>query len=247
MKKNILNILLIFFIGGVAGVIFSNILLPKISSIPVFSKIDWLNNFKDQTVIINKTEKININEQKILKSAIEKNSLSEVSIKSFKNNKFLSSGFGFIVSSDGLVVTRREAVSSVADKIIVTQGSKEFSAEIFKKIDDYGLVFLKSEISNLPLVSFADSLSDLSLGSKVFLLGKKKGSEAEVNFVNVGFIKSIDDHIIETNIKEEILYSSGTPLLDLKGDVLGINFTNSSGYVFSVSANIIKEFLFSSE
>jgi S1-C subfamily serine protease len=244
MKKNILNIILMFVIGGIAGVVFSNILLPKISNIGAFSNVGWLNNFKDQTIIINKTEEININELEVLNSIIEKNRLSEVNIKSFKNGKFLSFGSGFIVSSDGLIITRREAVSNIADKIIVTQDSEEFSAEIFKSLDDYGLVLLKSNISNLPVVSFVDSSLDVPLGSKVILIGRKKGSKGIIDFVNIGFIKSIDNSIFETTIKEDIIYSSGTPLLDLKGNVLGINFTNSAGYVFSVSSDIIKDFLY---
>ncbi len=245
MKKNILNILLIIIIGGFSGVVFSSILIPKLSDTGLFSSLSWLNNFKDQTIIINKTENINIKEDVVLKEVIEKNRLSELSIKSFKDNNFLSSGSGFIVSSDGLIITRSEVISSLANKIIVNYGEEEFSAKIFKTLDKYSLVLLKADISNLPLVSFVDSYKDVPLGSKIILIGTKNGSNNnKIKFVNIGFIKSIDNFIFETTIKEDIIYSSGTPLINLDGEVVGINFTNSSGYVFSVSADIIKKFLY---
>jgi len=244
MKKNILNILLIFIIGGIAGVIFSNVLLPKLSNVGVFSNIAWLKNLKDQTVIINKTEELNISESEILSSVLEKNKRSEVVIKSFRNNNLISSGSGFIVSSDGLILTRIEVVSRSADKIVVVQGGDEFSAEISKSLDDYGLVLLMSNASNLPVVSFADSVSKTALGTKVILVGSKNGSEGMIDFVNVGVLKSIDNSILETTIKEDVARSSGTPLLDLKGNVLGINFTNSEGYVLAVSSDVIRSLIY---
>ena len=244
MKKNIINILIIFIVGGIAGVLFSDVLLPKLSNVGAFSSITWLKNLKDQTVIINKTEEVNINESEILGSIIGKNKLSEVIVKSFRNNNLISSGSGFIVSSDGLILTRIEVVSKSADRIVVSQGEEEFSAEVSKSLDDYGLVLLRSNASNLPVVSFADTASKTALGSKVVLMGSKKGSEGTIDFVNIGVLKSIDNSILETTIKEDVTHSSGTPLLDLKGNVLGINFTNSAGYVLSVSSDVIQSFLY---
>ncbi len=241
MKKNILNLILIFILGGFGGVVFSNILLPKISNLSIFSGVDF--GIGDKTVIVNKTEEIKIEESEILNSIIQKNIESLVLIKTFKNKKFLSEGTGFIVSSDGLVLTRREVVANPGDEITIQRKGEIFSAKIYKKLDDRGLVLLKTDASNFPVVSFKN-ITEISLGNKVILIGNKNGSKGNINFVNAGILKSIDNSIIETSIKEDLNLASGTPLLDVSGNVLGINFANSEGYVFAVSSDVIQEFIY---
>jgi len=242
MNKNKLkNLIIIFIVGGFGGLLLSNVIFPKLAGFAVFSDVNWMKG--DQTVIVNKTEEINIQEAEILGEVIKKNKESLVVIKTFRNGAFLSSGTGFVVSSDGLILTRREVVSGSQNKITIDRGEDTFDAEILKRLDDHGLLLLKSDASNLPVVSFADT-SAISLGNKVFLIGKKQGALGSIDFINVGIIKSVDDLLLETNIKEDINLSSGTPLLNLKGDVLGINFANSNGYVFSVSSSIIQDFIY---
>ncbi len=241
MKKNILNLILIFILGGFGGVVFSNILLPKISNLSIFSGVDF--GIGDKTVIVNKTEEIKIEESEILNSIIQKNIESLVLIKTFKNKKFLSEGTGFIVSSDGLVLTRREVVANPGDEITIQRKGEIFSAKIYKKLDDRGLVLLKTDASNFPVVSFKN-ITEISLGNKVILIGNKNGSKGNINFVNAGILKSTDNFIIETSIKEDLNLASGTPLLDISGNVLGINFANSEGYVFAVSSDVIQEFIY---
>ncbi|MBI3671455.1 hypothetical protein HY249_01520, partial [Candidatus Azambacteria bacterium] len=79
-KKEITNFILIFVLGGIGGVFFSDILLPKFS---IFSGITQKG---EQTVIVQKTEKVSVEEQEILSNIIKKNSESLVVIKNLKNN-----------------------------------------------------------------------------------------------------------------------------------------------------------------
>ncbi|MBI3671403.1 trypsin-like peptidase domain-containing protein, partial [Candidatus Azambacteria bacterium] len=153
-----------------------------------------------------------------------------------------SSGAGFIVSSDGLILTRREVVPSDDADISIERGNEKFTAKVYKRMDDNGLVLLKSEASNLPVVTFANP-ADISLGNKVILIGNKTNSLGNREFINVGFLKSIDGSTLETSLQEDSNLASGTPLFDLKGNVIGINFTNSKGYVFSISSEIIQSFV----
>ncbi len=240
MKKQIINFIIIFFIGGLGGFFFSNVLLPKLS----FFDGGWGADLIDRTVIVNKTEEINVQESDILNEVIEKNKSSIATIKLFKNNNLISLGSGFIVSSDGLIITRREVILGGYDKISVDVFGETFSARVLKKMDDYGLVLLESDAKDMPIVSFYDFSKGNLLGNRVILLGNKKGNSGDIPFVNSGIIKSVDGDLIETTIKEESSLVSGTPLLNLKGDILGINFTNSKGYVFAVKASIIKSFIF---
>ncbi|MEK7452816.1 MAG: trypsin-like peptidase domain-containing protein [Patescibacteria group bacterium] len=241
IKKNLLNLILIFFLGGIGGVFFSDILLPKLLSYNVFS--DLAVAIGERITIVNKTENISIYESEILDNLIKKNRESLVVIKNFRDDKFISSGAGFIVSSDGLILTRREVVSDQNNDISIERDGNKFSAKIHKRLDDNGLILLKSNASNLPVVSFA-SPSDILLGNKVILIGNKINSLGNYEFVDVGFLRSIDDFILETSIQDDTNLLSGTPLLDLKGNVLGINFTNSKGDVLSVPSEVIKSFIY---
>jgi len=238
-KKTIYIILL----GGFGGVLFSNILVPWLASLSLFSNVSWIQGLGDKTTIVQRTEEVNIQENEVLKSAIDKIDQSVVLIKAFSNKNFVSQGTGFIVSSDGLILTRREALPGYFDELVIERGNETFSAKVEKRIDDYGLVILKSDSSNLSVVSFA-TIDENNIGNKVFLLGRKRGEKTYIKTLNTGIVKNVDAAIIETNIKEKTEVASGTPLIDFNGNVLGINFTNAEGYVFAISSKTIQSLIY---
>ena len=240
MKKNIINLIVVFILGGFGGVFFSDIIVPKLP----WSNVSWIEKAKDRTIIINKTEEVLIEESKATSKLIEESSRYIVTIKSFIDDRIISSGAGFVVSSDGLILTRREVVSQGEGKISVDLGGDVFSAEIFKRLDDFGLVLLKSDAINVPVVSFSEDKGNSLLGKKVFLLGNKNTELGNSLFINSGIIKFVNENTAETTIQEDVVLASGTPLLSVDGKVIGINFTNSEGYVFSVLASIIQDFMY---
>ena len=231
MIKKIFLTLIIFIIGGLGG-----ILLPS-----VFDRLTGRG--EDRPMIINKTEQIIISQDVATEKAYQKNSASLVSIVSSTGKTAVVRGMGFIVGSDGLVLTRREWVSSDDGAVSVAIGSETLPAKIAKRSDDAGLVLLKVERSNLPVVSFA-SLEDKNIGSNVFLIGFKQLSSGAAQFVNTGILKNKDGAIWETNIKEDLKLATGTPLINLNGDVVGINAVNSAGYVFTIPSDVIKKFIY---
>lgn len=241
--KYFINILLILFVGGISGFLLSDVFMPKISEMPYFSDIGWLQNIKNKTVIVNKTEEVYVTESENIYKAMEKNKQSIVFVRTFQGERLLSSGIGFIVSSDGLILTRTEVVPNKENNISVTIGEQAFPAEFFKKSDEHSLVLLKSQASNFTPVSFINGRGSL-LGNKVMLFGKKQVSGEAVDFVNIGIVKSAHNGIIETNIVEEVGLASGTPLVNFSGEIVGINFVNSKGNVISVSSDTIKEFIY---
>lgn len=196
-----------------------------------------------QTVIENKTEQIVLGEKDTLAKAYRKNSPTLVTVTSFRNNTILATGPGFLVSSDGSVLTRTENVSASASGITVSIGSEDVSASIVKTSKENGLVLLKANASNLPVVSFAEDVPDRT-GTTVLLMGMKKGSlSSPVLFVNEGIIKSIDGDLLGTTMQEEFRFATGAPLVGLDGAVVGIASVDSSGYVFGISVDAIKQFL----
>ena len=229
--KKIFLTLIIFLIGGLGG-----ILLPG-----VFDRL--FGRGDDRTTIINKTEQVIISQDAATEKAYQKNAASLVIIISSAGKTAVVRGMGFIVGSDGLILTRREWVPSEDGVVSVVVGSETLPAKIVKRSDESGLVLLKVERSNLPVVSFAP-LEDKNIGANVFLIGFKQLSSGAARFVNVGILKNKDGAMWETNIKEDLKLATGTPLINLNGDVVGINAVNSAGYVFTIPSDVIKKFIY---
>lgn len=197
---------------------------------------------RTQTVIVNKTEQVVLKEKETMDRAYRKNGSAVASVTSFNGNAVLAGGSGFVVSADGLILTRRENVSAGASRIGVQMASQDMSARIVKVSEENGLVLLRVEASNLPVVSFAEDVGELT-GTTVFLMGIKRGVSSLIPFVNIGAIKSVDGALVDTTIKEEFRFATGAPLIALDGNVVGIASVNSLGYVFAVSTDAIAQFL----
>jgi len=224
------------------GALFSNIFARNLSRLPGLSRLQLSG--QDQTVIVNKTEQVFVEQSVVLKKAIDQNLPALVAIKSFYNNTLISGGTGFVVGADGLVLTRKEWVNSAVNKISIEREGKVFPAEVLKKDDDNGLVLLKANISNLPVVSFSNK-EVYELGEFVFLLGTKYDPSGKaMSFINSGILKTVGGKVLDTNIDEDFKLATGAPLINAKGEVVGIAAVNSSGQVFAISSQTIKEFVF---
>lgn len=242
--KKIITTCALLFAGGIGGVAAFVLLSSYAQSIPYLSGMDVFNARRDQAIIVNKTEEVVIEQQQAFQKAYDKNAPAIVGVKSVRSGNTQASGVGFIVSSDGLVLTRREWVSSaVGIQVMVTREGNDIPAEIVKASDDRGLVLLRIKASGLPVVSFAKN-EERKLGESAFLIGMKRGTSGSISFMNAGVIKSIDGDFIETNIAEDFRMATGTPLFTITGDVLGINSVNSAGYVFAISSDAITKFLY---
>ena len=242
MKKRILYFFSILIIGGLGGALFSNIFARNLSRLPGLSRLQLSG--QDQTVIVNKTEQVFVEQSVVLKKAIDQNLPALVAIKSFYNNTLISGGTGFVVGTDGLVLTRKEWVNSAVNKISIEREGKVFPAEVLKKDDDNGLVLLKANISNLPVVSFPNK-EVYELGEFVFLLGTKYDPSGKaMSFINSGILKTVGGKVLDTNIDEDFKLATGAPLINAKGEVVGIAAVNSSGQVFAIPSQTIKEFVF---
>lgn len=242
--KKIISTGALILVGGIAGAFASLFLFAYAPSLPYLSTLDIFSARRDQAVIVNKTEEVVIEQQEAFQKAYDKNAPAIVGVKSVRSGNTQASGVGFIVSSDGLILTRREWVTSGAGvAVMVTRDGSDVPAEVVKASDERGLVLLKIKASGLPVVSFAKN-EERKLGDSVFLIGMKRGTSGMLSFMNAGVIKSIDGDFMETNIAEDFRLATGTPLFTITGDVLGINSVNSSGYVFAISSDAITQFLY---
>ncbi|WP_194164351.1 DegQ family serine endoprotease [Lacisediminimonas profundi] len=144
-------------------------------------------------------------------------------------------GSGFITSADGYVLTNAHVVDG-ADEVFVTLTDKrEFKARIvgIDKRSDVGVV--KIEGSNLPRVAIGDS-SKVRAGEWVIAIGSPFGLESTVT-AGIVSAKARDTGDYLPLIQTDVAVNpgnSGGPLLNMRGEVIGINsqiYSRSGGYM----------------
>lgn len=133
-------------------------------------------------------------------------------------------GSGFILSADGLIMTNAHVVDG-ADEVIVTLTDKrEFKARIVGADKRSDVAVVKIEATGLPAVKIGD-VSRLKVGEWVMAIGSPFGLE---NTVTAGIVsakqRDTGDYLpfIQTDVAINP-GNSGGPLINMRGEVVGIN------------------------
>ena len=144
-------------------------------------------------------------------------------------------GSGFILSADGYVMTNAHVVDG-ADEVLVTLTDKrEFKARLIGADRRTDVALVKLDATGLPFVKLGDS-DKLKVGEWVVAIGSPFGLE---NTVTAGIVsakqRDTGDYLpfIQTDVAINP-GNSGGPLLNLKGEVVGINsqiFSRSGGFM----------------
>ncbi|MGJ8663931.1 MAG: Do family serine endopeptidase, partial [Marinicella sp.] len=164
-----------------------------------------------------------------------------------QNRDRVSGGSGFIIAEDGLILTNRHVIEG-ADKIIVTLlDRREFEAELIGEDEASDIAVLKIDGKNLPKLNVG-STDDLEIGEWVMAIGSPLSFE---NSVTKGIVsakgRQIGSQQYVPYIQSDVPINrgnSGGPLINLKGEVVGINtliFSNTGGYMgisFSVPIDV---------
>ena len=148
----------------------------------------------------------------------------------------VAGGTGFIVSSDGLIVTNRHVVDiEGAEYTVITNKNERYSAQLLAKDPVEDLAILKINKTGLPTVELGDS-DEIKVGQSVVAIGNALGEFQ--NTVSVGVVAGLNRTInipgqngqrgetIAGAIQTDAAINpgnSGGPLLNLKGEVIGIN------------------------
>jgi len=144
-------------------------------------------------------------------------------------------GSGFILSTDGFIMTNAHVVEG-ADEVIVTLTDKrEFKARLVGADKRTDVAVVKIEASGLPAVKIGD-VNRLKVGEWVMAIGSPFGLE---NSVTAGIVsakqRDTGDYLpfIQTDVAINP-GNSGGPLINMRGEVVGINsqiYSRSGGYM----------------
>lgn len=158
-----------------------------------------------------------------------------------------SLGSGFIVSTDGYILTNAH-VAEAADEVTVRlTDQREFKAKVIGTDRRSDITLLKIDAKNLPMVNIGDS-SKLDVGEWVVAIGSPFGF---TNSVSQGIVsaqgRSLPGEKIVPFIQTDVPVNpgnSGGPLFNMKGEVVGINsqiYSRSGGYMglsFAIPINL---------
>lgn len=159
-------------------------------------------------------------------------------------------GSGFIINQEGYVLTNEHVVRK-ADKIKVTlSDGREFTGEVIGSDVTSDMAIVKIQADHLPTVTLGDS-DKLRVGEIVIAIGNPYGLQQTVT---MGVV-SAKDRSIPTGTGGRIYKNfiqtdtainpgnSGGPLLNIKGEVVGINtaiIPYAQGIGFAIPINIAK-------
>jgi serine protease Do len=164
-----------------------------------------------------------------------------------------SLGSGFIVASDGYILTNDHVIED-AEKIVVklSNDDREYPAKVIGKDTKIDIALIKISAQNLPVAPLGDS-DRLQVGEWVLAIGNPFGLDSTVTS---GIVSAKERHIgqgpydsfIQTDAKINP-GNSGGPLINMQGEIVGINtaiFSESGGSVgigFAVPINMAKDIL----
>ncbi len=151
--------------------------------------------------------------------------------------KQVSSGTGFFVSSDGLIVTNKHVVAdSEADYSIVMNSGKSMKAKVLALDPVQDIAVLKVDVPEKGSYNFVplEDSNNLQVGQTVIAIGNALGEFQ--NTVSVGVVSGLHRSVVassgsQSEVLQDLIQTdaavnpgnSGGPLLNLNGRAVGIN------------------------
>ena len=178
-------------------------------------------------------------------------------------NQVVGAGSGFIVSADGVIVTNKHVVEDkTAEYEVYLSNGKKYTAKVLARDAVLDVAVIKIDASGLPYLNLGNS-ANLKLGQSVIAIGNALGQFQ--NTISVGVVSGLSrsitagdggsgqtealDHVIQTDAAINP-GNSGGPLLNLSGEVIGIDtaiVSGSQNIGFALPINNIKSVISSVE
>ncbi|HDM37851.1 MAG TPA: trypsin-like serine protease, partial [Candidatus Omnitrophica bacterium] len=160
--------------------------------------------------------------------------------------KQMGLGSGVIIDKKGYILTNEHVVKDADDITVTLPDGREFKGEILGTDPRSDLAVIKIDADNLPVAKLGDS-DKLRIGEWSVAIGNPFGFylKSSVPTVTVGVISALHRHLPMTSYRSRLYTdliqtdaainpgNSGGPLVNLKGEVIGINvaiMSSTGGY-----------------
>ncbi|MBS3810216.1 MAG: Do family serine endopeptidase, partial [Desulfobacterales bacterium] len=161
-----------------------------------------------------------------------------------------SLGSGFVLNKQGHIVTNNHVIENADEIQVKLKDGKEYDAEIIgtDPSTDLALIKIKPD-GDLPTLSLGDS-ENINIGEWVVAIGNPFGLD---HTVTAGII-SAKGRVIGTGPYDDFIQTdasinpgnSGGPLINMEGDVIGINtaiVASGEGIGFAIPSNLAKDII----
>ncbi len=158
----------------------------------------------------------------------------EDALEQFRRRE-IGGGSGFIITSDGLIVTNKHVVEE-KDAIlsVILNDGRQLDATVLDTDPFNDLAVIKIDAKDLPVLELGNS-DEIEIGQSVIAIGNALGEFR--NTVTKGIVSGIERRVVAGNgfgaseVIEEAIQTdaainpgnSGGPLINLKGEVIGVN------------------------
>lgn len=218
---------------------------------------------KDVSINTTKTEKLILEESSAITDSVKKVSPAVVSISTSTSITNLfgqtleeqGGGTGFIITNDGLIVTNKHVASDEnGNYTVFTTDGKNYKAKVIAQDPFNDLAVIKIDATGLQVVDLGDS-DGLEVGQWVVAIGNALGEFS--NTVTAGVISAKDRKITASGggtsesltglLQTDAAINSGNsggPLINLKGQVVGINTAvagSAQNIGFAIPINSVKK------
>lgn len=167
----------------------------------------------------------------------------------------IGGGTGFFITKDGMIVTNKHVVSdTAADYTVITSDGEEHAAKVLARDPVNDIAVIKIDGSDYPILDLGNS-DALKVGQSVVAIGNSLGEFT--NTVSKGIISGLkrtvtagsglgESETLTNTIQTDAAINpgnSGGPLLDINGEVIGINVAMAQGAQnigFAIPSNQIK-------
>ncbi|OKH19629.1 serine protease [Hydrococcus rivularis NIES-593] len=172
-----------------------------------------------------------------------------------QQQRLVGQGSGFIIDRSGIILTNAHVVSN-ADKVTVTlKDGRTFNGEVkgTDEVTDLAVVKINPKGANLPVAPLGDS-SKVQVGDWAIAVGNPVGLD---NTVTLGIVSTMSRSAAKAGIPDKRLDfiqtdaainpgNSGGPLLNARGEVIGINTAiraDAMGIGFAIPINKAKSLI----
>jgi serine protease Do len=148
-----------------------------------------------------------------------------------------SLGSGFFISSDGYILTNHHVVDEADEIIVRTSDRREFPAQVVGSDRRSDIALVKIDVADAPVVSIG-SAKGLKVGAWVLAIGSPFGFD---HSVTAGIVSAKGRNLPTENyvpfIQTDVAINpgnSGGPLIDLDGNVVGVNsqiYSRTGGFM----------------
>ena len=161
-----------------------------------------------------------------------------------------SSGSGFILSTDGYIMTNHHVVNGASKILILTNDKSSYEAKLIGSDKRSDLALLKIDANNLPTVKIASG-DNVKLGEWVLAIGSPFGFNQTVT---AGIVSGKQRKLAGDNyvpyIQTDVAINpgnSGGPLFNLSGEVIGVNaqiYSRTGGFMgvsFAIPSDTVND------